>query len=215
MNKKIARVAMLNRQSQKNRQYPGEYSQNQIGFRHNENRNPEYRYDNRVELQPMWNEARMQQYDRNDVQQNYRNDCQQPYSNYDNMMTYDEKQNNVVPMQGYLGISYAMENHNNMEKMDKKQAENWTRHMKNGDGSTGARWTFDEIQKIMQQHNVDCNPIEFYAAMNMMYSDYGKVFQKHDAATVPFYVDMTKAFLDDDDAVKDKLEQYYKYIVKH
>ncbi len=30
-----------------------------------------------------------------------------------------------------------------------------------------------------------------------------------------FYVDMEKDFLEDEDAVKNKLEQYYKYIVKH
>ena len=67
----------------------------------------------------------------------------------------------------------------------------------------------------MQQHDVDCDPVEFYAVMNMLYSDYGKVFKKHDVATMQFYVDMAKEFLEDDDAVKNKLEQYYKYVVKH
>ncbi len=116
-------------------------------------------------------------------------------------------------MQGYVGIAYTMEN--GSDKMDKKQAENWTKHMKNEDGSTGARWTFDEVQKVMQQYGVDCDPVEFYATMNMLYSDYGKVFKKHNAATVQFYVDMAKAFLDDEDAVKDKLAQYYRYVVRH
>jgi hypothetical protein len=41
------------------------------------------------------------------------------------------------------------------------------------------------------------------------------VFKKHNAATVQFYVDMAKAFLDDEDAVKDKLAQYYRYVVRH
>ena len=67
----------------------------------------------------------------------------------------------------------------------------------------------------MQQYGVDCDPVEFYATMNMLYSDYGKVFKKHNAATVQFYVDMAKAFLDDEDAVKDKLAQYYRYVVRH
>lgn len=57
--------------------------------------------------------------------------------------------------------------------------------------------------------------MEFYAAMNMLYSNFGEVFKKHDVATMIFYVDMAKAFLEDEDAVKDKMEKYYRYIVKH
>ncbi len=51
--------------------------------------------------------------------------------------------------------------------------------------------------------------------MNMLYSNFGEVFKKHDVATMIFYVDMAKAFLEDEDAVKDKMEKYYRYIVKH
>ena len=49
----------------------------------------------------------------------------------------------------------------------------------------------------------------------MLYSYYEKKKKKHDVATMQFYVDMAKAFLDDEDAVKDKLEQYYRYVVRH
>lgn len=237
---KMMKMAMLNQSRKNNNRNNSEYSGSQIGFQYdgrqrntyypeydndryrnayypeyNDNRYrntyyPEYdrqtEYDRRMESEPIWNNRRR------------RNDNGQYMSYADNgTMHYGEKQydenSNVVPMQGYLGIAYTMEN--GFSKMDKKQAENWTKHMKNEDGSTGARWTFDEIQKVMQQYHIDCNPVEFYATMNMLYSDYGKVFKNHDVATVQFYVDMAKAFLEDEDAVKDKLEQYYRYVVKH
>ena len=223
---KMMRMAMLNSQNRKNNnnnnRNDSEYRGNQIGFKYHDgydrygNAYPEYdrrtEYDNRyiehdrrMEAEPIWGNRR-------------RNDNGQYMENYnDNTMHYGDKyddRSNVIPMQGYVGIAYTMDNAS-MDKMDKKQAENWTKHMKNEDGSTGARWTFDEVQKVMQQYDVDCDPVEFYATMNMLYSDYGKLFKKHNVATVQFYVDMAKAFLDDEDAVKDKLEQYYRYVVKH
>ena len=201
---KTMRLAMLN-QSRRNKEN-SEYRDNQIGFRYdgdnynNTDRRMEYgrhsEYDKRMESEPIWG--------------NRQRDDNGRYMHHESK-EYDD---NVIPMQGYVGIAYTMDNAD-MSKMDKRQAENWTRHMKNEDGSTGARWTFDEVHKVMQQHDVDCDPVEFYAVMNMLYSDYGKVFKKHDVATMQFYVDMAKAFLEDDDAVKNKLEQYYKYVVRH
>lgn len=222
---KMMKMAMLNQSRKNNNRNNSEYSGGQIGFRNDDryhddryrNNYTEYdddryrshypEYDNRhMEAEPIW-ASRRRRNDKGQYMENYNN----------NTMHYGEKQyddqSNVIPMQGYVGIAYSMENASN--KMDKKQAENWTKHMKNEDGSTGARWTFDEVQKVMQQYGVDCDPVEFYATMNMLYSDYGKLFKKHNVATVQFYVDMAKAFLDDEDAVKDKLEQYYRYVVKH
>ncbi len=210
---KTMRLAMLNQSNRNNNnRNNNDYRGNQIGFRYDDgsyntnrreydryidyDRNREY--DRRMESEPIY--SRRQRDDN---------------GRYMSNMHYgDEHNDNVIPMQGYVGIAYTMDNAG-MGKMDKKQAENWTRHMKNEDGSTGAKWTFEEVKKVMQQNNVDCDPVEFYATMNMLYSDYGKVFKKHDVATMQFYVDMAKAFLDDEDAVKNKLEQYYRYVVKH
>ena len=211
---KTMRLAMLNQSNRNNNnRNNNDYRGNQIGFRYDDgsynadrreydryidyDRNREY--DRRMESEPIY--SRRQRDDN---------------GRYMSNMHYGDKENNdnVIPMQGYVGIAYTMDNAG-MGKMDKKQAENWTRHMKNEDGSMGAKWTFDEVKKVMQQNNVDCDPVEFYATMNMLYSDYGKVFKKHDVATMQFYVDMAKAFLDDEDAVKDKLEQYYRYVVRH
>ena len=100
-------------------------------------------------------------------------------------------------------------------KMDRQTAEDWTRRMKNEDGTTGAHWTMEQAEQVMRQHGIQCEPAEFYAALNMLYSDFCEVFKKHGVNKIDFYADMAKAWLDDKDAVSDKLSAYYEYIVKH
>lgn len=100
-------------------------------------------------------------------------------------------------------------------KLDKRTAEEWARQMQNADGTTGAHWTMENTEQVMKQYNITCDPAEFFAAMNMMYSDYCEVFKKFGVNKLDFYAEMAKAFLDDDDAVKDKIGAYYEYVVKH
>ena len=100
-------------------------------------------------------------------------------------------------------------------KMDRQTAEDWTRRMKNEDGTTGAHWTMEQAEQVMRQHGIQCEPAEFYAALNMLYSDFCEVFKKHGVNKIDFYADMAKAWLGDKDAVSDKLSAYYEYVVKH
>lgn len=59
------------------------------------------------------------------------------------------------------------------------------------------------------------DPLKFWLALNLMYSDYSKVAKKHNVGgSIDFYVDMAKAFLDDKDAGPDKLAKYYRFVVK-
>lgn len=62
---------------------------------------------------------------------------------------------------------------------------------------------------------IDCEPLQFWITMNMIYSDYVKVAKKLGMNNVDFYACMAKAFLDDKDAQPDKLARYYEYVVKH
>ena len=101
-----------------------------------------------------------------------------------------------------------------VEKMDKRTAEEWTGQMHNTDGTRGAHWTMEQTSQVMQQRGIDCDPVEFFVAMNMLYSDYAKVAKMHGVNSADFYADMAKAFLDDKDAQDDKLALYYEYIVK-
>lgn len=96
-----------------------------------------------------------------------------------------------------------------------QMAQKWAAHMKNEDGTSGPHWTQEKAKEIMEQHNMHCDPLEFWVALNAMYSDYFKVAKKNNVNTVDFYVDMAEAFLDDEDAMPGKPARYYEYVVKH
>ena len=100
-------------------------------------------------------------------------------------------------------------------KFNKRMAEEWTGKMQNEDGSKGPHWRMDQVEQIMRQKNIQCEPAEFFAVVNAMFSDYSEVAQKHGVNKQDFYIDMAKAFLMDKDAVKDKVAAYYMYVVKH
>lgn len=99
-------------------------------------------------------------------------------------------------------------------ELDEETAKEWTRHMENADGTKGPHWSMDQTKQVAAQKNVSENPLEFWVAMNMMYSDYCAMAKKHNVNTVDFYVDMAKAFLDDKDAKPDKLGRYYHAVVE-
>ena len=113
----------------------------------------------------------------------------------------------VIPMRG--GASHV-------EKFDKHMADEWMAGIKNEDGRQGPRWSEEQTKQVMKQRGIDCDPLEFYVAMNLMYADYGKVFSKYGMGDrTEFYADMAKAFIDDKDAVDNKLAMYYEYIVEN
>lgn len=99
--------------------------------------------------------------------------------------------------------------------MDRKTAEEWTARMQNTDGSTGPHWAFEQVGQIMAQKKIDCDPVQFYAALNAVYSDFYTVAKKYGVSNIEFFADLAKAWLDDKDAVPDKLAAYYQYVVKH
>jgi len=97
----------------------------------------------------------------------------------------------------------------------REMAMKWASQMENKDGTHGPHWTIEQTKQVMAQKGIECDPTEFYAAMNMMYSDYSGVAKKLGVNNMDFYAWMAKAFLDDKDARPDKLARYYEYIVQH
>lgn len=89
--------------------------------------------------------------------------------------------------------------------MSVEEAKDYVRHFVNKDGTTGAHWTMQQTKDYQATHEsvADLNPVCFYVAMNMMYSDY---YQP--ARTTDTYAMLAKDFLDDKDAPKDKLKKY-------
>lgn len=125
---------------------------------------------------------------------------------YDNEM---ERIQGPRAMQGYSDSRY-------MPHFDRQMAEEWAANMENEDGTRGPHWTLDQAKQVMAQKEIGGNPLKFWIALNATYSDLCKVFKKYGINTVDAYVDFAKAFwMDDQDAVDDKLAMYYTYIVKH
>ena len=58
-------------------------------------------------------------------------------------------------------------------------AEDWTSRMVNADGTKGPHWTLEQVKQIMAQRNIPGDPAQFWAAINMIYSDYCKAIQKN------------------------------------
>lgn len=101
-------------------------------------------------------------------------------------------------------------------KLTKEMAEEWMMGLQNEDGTKGPHWSMDQAKQVMQQRGIQSDPVTFWAILNMMYSDYCKVFKKHGVGDrVDFYSDMVAAFLNDKDGPEPakKAAAYYEYIV--
>lgn len=107
------------------------------------------------------------------------------------------------------------------EAFSKDVAMMWVTHLKSDDPDypTGPRWKPEEIRALVDKVGVPKEGDEFwifYAVMNAMYSDFYGVAKKYGLEKNPMYfADTAVAFIDDMDAVEDKVAMYYKYVVMH
>lgn len=98
------------------------------------------------------------------------------------------------------------------EPLSEKRIEKWVNGMVNEDGTKGAHFGRDQAKLLRSAHCPQCDELEFYAVINMMYSDYCKVAKQLNTDRPEFYAHMAKAFLADQDAEPDKLSLYMQYI---
>lgn len=120
-----------------------------------------------------------------------------------------DRMHGTMALQGYSDSQY-------MPKFDRRMAEEWAADMENEDGTRGPHWTLEQAKQVMAQKEIGGSPIEFWVALNATYSDLCKMFKKYGINTVDAYVDFAKTFwLDDKDAVPDKLAAYFTYVSKH
>lgn len=99
--------------------------------------------------------------------------------------------------------------------LTREEAEKWVRGMKSEDGKTGARWELRDVQKYAGNYGIeDDEVIDFFAVLNALASDYGKVAKKYGVDRMEFWAEMAKAFMHDTDAVPDKVRMYYECIAK-
>ena len=101
-------------------------------------------------------------------------------------------------------------------KLTREKAEEWVRKMSHN----GQMWTFEDAKRIGEECGVKDDKqsqIDFYAALNMVASDYGKVARKYGIDDERFYADLAMAFLHDEDGKRpsEKLAAFYKSVVPH
>lgn len=115
-----------------------------------------------------------------------------------------------------IGFAAAMNGRNSASPFTREMAEEWMANIRNEDGTKGAHWTLDEVKRVMAQKGIECDPVKLWAAVNAEYSDRQAVNKKYGVDKLDFYVDSAIAYwLQDKDAVKDKLSAYYTHVVKH
>ena len=97
----------------------------------------------------------------------------------------------------------------------REDAEKWVSHMENEDGSRGAHWTMEQTDAVKKATGADVRPCIWWAAMNMVRSDYYGVAAKYGLDRPEFYADLAKAFLMDKDAggAEEKMAGYYHGVV--
>ena len=117
-----------------------------------------------------------------------------------------------------MGDAHHMGAYPMTEKLTMEEAAEWVEGMKNTDPDhpTGEKWTMEQIKPIATKHGFTSpdKQIEFWAVMNMMYSDYCETAKKHGVSTMDFYADMAKAWMHDKDAVENKTAAYIEYCTK-
>lgn len=90
---------------------------------------------------------------------------------------------------------------------NRKIVEKLTARLKNEDGSTGAHWSYDQVEDVARKHNIT-KINEFYFVLNMMWADY-----YNSNFTTEDYVRMAVQFMNDKDAPNDKTIRYIRSIV--
>lgn len=101
-------------------------------------------------------------------------------------------------------------------KFDKQTAMEWVESMEDASGVKGGAYTWHQAQQYGRNMGITGEErlVEFYAAMNAMQSDYWQVAKKFGVDKPEFYACMAKAFIEDPDAVDDKVAMYYECIAR-
>lgn len=103
-----------------------------------------------------------------------------------------------------------------VEHLDKDDVVAWVGAMVDDDGVKGGKYSWHQAQQYALNKGItdEQRMLEMYAAMNAMYSDYHHVAKRFGVDRDDFYACMAKAFIEDADAVPDKVAEYYHHIVR-
>ena len=150
-------------------------------------------------------------------------------SNVVDMRTYDRRRNSMNPESHMHGEE---KNQNMMhggkigfgeqdahgKKLTKEKAEKWVKHMRT-DGHKGEMWTMEDAKELAKLYGITEGQelIDFYAALNMVYSNYCEVAKEWGVDDEEYFAALACAFLYDEDgkAPSEKIAAHYKYVVPH
>lgn len=136
----------------------------------------------------------------------------------DNRMHHDDGRKGGQKIEA--GGTFWMAPHGG-EKLTREKAEKWVRSMHGDDPKArGEMWTYEDAKKLAEERGLPTegqDMIDFYVALNMVYTDYCKVAKEHGVDTEDYYADLAVAWLYDRDAKPptEKLMAYHKYVVPH
>lgn len=94
----------------------------------------------------------------------------------------------------------------NGKVLTEEMAYAWVEEMK----PEHEHWTIEETTKAMNNLNYNCDKLDYYVVANMIYNDYYELVRDNEEMALK----MAYMWLKDEDAVKDKLYEYYKHIPK-
>lgn len=128
----------------------------------------------------------------------------------DPMGQHDGKEHFEQPRQ------IGFQSHDQQKPLDKQKVMEWVEEMEDDDGVRGGKYTWHQVQQYAMNMGITGQQrlLEMYWAMNAMYADYHKAAKKFGVDKPEFYAHMAKCFLEDPDAVDNKVEEYVKHIVK-
>ena len=116
-----------------------------------------------------------------------------------------------------LAWLYIVRDHNTrgeVRPLTRAEAEAWVASMRNADPAhpRDHRWTWDQTTALLKEKGLPYSAADWYAVLNMLYSDFGVLLAKHGPKEMDAYVELARAFLDDPDAAPNKMARYYRYI---
>lgn len=113
---------------------------------------------------------------------------------------------------------YHMSDHPMHDHMTHEEIVEWVEELQNADPDLprGPKWQLEAVKPLAAKHGfvTPDQQTEFWAVMNMMYSDYCGTAKKHGVSTMDFYADMAKAWMLDKDAVEGKTAAYIECCTK-
>ena len=112
-----------------------------------------------------------------------------------------------------IGVTEALVSMMEMKQHwpDENWLEHWVEKM-----HPKARWSWEEVKAVQKSLGDERNTTKMWAAMNAVWSDMGKELESMGITKPEQVMKLARAFwLEDEDAIEDKMQRYYEEIVKH